>query len=88
MSMFWPGETRAAGVFDDAALLRAMTEVEIAWYRALHDVGLAPPISDEALRRLTSADDVAIICSRTTNARSRRRSARWLVWPISIDTPS
>jgi 3-carboxy-cis,cis-muconate cycloisomerase len=34
-----PGTHRAAGAFDDAALVRTMVQVEVAWLRALASVG-------------------------------------------------
>jgi len=34
-----PGAHRAAGAFDDAALVRTMVQVEVAWLRALASVG-------------------------------------------------
>jgi 3-carboxy-cis,cis-muconate cycloisomerase len=64
MSLFWPGDTRAAGVFDDAALLLAMTTVEVAWYQVLSEAGLAPPVPDEVLRQLTSTADLSTIAAQ------------------------
>jgi 3-carboxy-cis,cis-muconate cycloisomerase len=40
--LFWPGDERADGLLDDAALLGALVAVEQAWLDALLEAGLAP----------------------------------------------
>lgn len=39
--LFWPGDVRAGALFTDAALVAAMTRVEVAWLAALRDAGVA-----------------------------------------------
>lgn len=56
-SLFWPGDERAAGVFDDRALVDAMVRVEEAWLVALVGAGIAPP---GALVRLTAPDPATL----------------------------
>ncbi|GAA1907106.1 3-carboxy-cis,cis-muconate cycloisomerase [Nocardioides lentus] len=40
--LLWPGDERAAGVLDDAAVLAAMVAVEAAWLAGLVEAGVAP----------------------------------------------
>ncbi|PZF85614.1 adenylosuccinate lyase [Jiangella anatolica] len=44
-----PGALRADGLLDDAALVRAMLSVEVAWTRALHETGGATAAQAEAV---------------------------------------
>ena len=57
-----PGDERADGVFDDAALLAALVTVEEAWLRALAATGLAPSAA-RPLASLAGPDDVATLSS-------------------------
>ena len=50
-----PGLHRAAGVADDASLVTAMLRVEVAWLRALADVGAVDP--DDADTVAVAAED-------------------------------
>jgi 3-carboxy-cis,cis-muconate cycloisomerase len=58
--LFWPGEARAGALFDDDALLAAMTRVETAWLRVLHDAGVARDADPDVLAALPvqTPDDV------------------------------
>ena len=40
--LLWPGDERAGDLFSDAALLKAMVDVESAWLAALVSAGVAP----------------------------------------------
>ncbi|HET7398648.1 MAG TPA: lyase family protein [Intrasporangium sp.] len=53
--LLWPGLHRAGGLFDDAAMVAAMVDVEAAWLRALAGAGLAPPGAAEAVESLDLA---------------------------------
>ena len=56
-AMLWPGDARAGDVFTDAAVLRAMVEVEDAWLSALVALGVAPPEAAADLRVLVGPPD-------------------------------
>ncbi|WP_375001105.1 lyase family protein [Aeromicrobium sp. CTD01-1L150] len=56
--LFWPGDERADGLLDDAALLSAMVGVEQAWLEALAAEGVAPEAVVVDLSALVSAKDV------------------------------
>lgn len=57
MSVLWPGAHRVDGVCTDAAVVRAMCQVEDAWLRVLADTGVAPAHAPAA--GLAGPDDVA-----------------------------
>lgn len=66
--LFWPGDERADGLMDDAALLAAMVAVEQAWLDALVEAGIAPATAGGSeLARLVGNDDIAPL-SRTAAA--------------------
>jgi 3-carboxy-cis,cis-muconate cycloisomerase len=55
--LFWPGDERAAGEFDEGSFLRAMIEVEQSWLDALIEAGVAPEGARTDLHEIvTSAD--------------------------------
>ena len=56
--LFWPGDRRAGALFGDDALVAALTRVEVAWLRALRDVGLAPDADPDVLP-VIAADEIA-----------------------------
>lgn len=58
MSLLWPGDHRAGEVLTDAALLRALVEVERAWLRTLVETGVAPPAAAHDLTEVTGPDDL------------------------------
>ena len=62
--LFWPGDERAAGTFDQGSFLEAMVEVENTWFHALQRAGIAPYVDDEVLHGLISRQDVAEIATR------------------------
>ncbi|MGJ9422622.1 lyase family protein [Aeromicrobium sp. CF3.5] len=57
--LFWPGDHRAAGLLDDAALLAAMVRVEDAWLGALVSAGVAPSEAAASLSGLVGPSDLA-----------------------------
>lgn len=57
MSVLWPGTHRVDAVCTDAAVVRAMCQVEDAWLRVLADTGVAPAHVPAA--GLVGPDDVA-----------------------------
>lgn len=60
--LFWPGDERADGLMDEAALLAAMLEVEQAWLDALVETGVAPAAAGgSTLRGLVGDDDIALL---------------------------
>jgi 3-carboxy-cis,cis-muconate cycloisomerase len=54
--LFWPGDQRAGQLLTDAALVAAMTRVEVAWLRALHAAGVAPDVDPGAVGPVAVAD--------------------------------
>ncbi|GAB2480157.1 lyase family protein [Jatrophihabitans fulvus] len=59
MTLFWPGDHRAGGLFGDAALVGALLAVEAAWLDALVSSGVAPAGAADALFDLVEPADVA-----------------------------
>ncbi len=57
--LYWPGEYRADGLFDDAAFLVAMTAVESAWLSELVASGVAPADAEVRLAGLVGPADFA-----------------------------
>ena len=55
--LLWPGLHRAADIFDDAAVLRAIALVESEWARSLEEAGLAPVGTSSLLRTLGAGHD-------------------------------
>ena len=49
--LLWPGDERAGDLFSDAALLKAMVDVESAWLAALVSAGIAPSSAGARARR-------------------------------------
>ena len=60
--LFWPGDERADGLMDEAALLAAMLEVEQAWLDALVETGVAPAAAGgSTLRGLVGDGDITLL---------------------------
>ena len=59
--LFLPGEARAVGIFDGAALLRAMTAVETAWLQVLAAHGVTTADATVDLAPFVEAEDVAAV---------------------------
>jgi 3-carboxy-cis,cis-muconate cycloisomerase len=59
--LFWPGDERAATAFEPGTFLETMIEVEVAWFQALQQAGLAPEVAAEALDGLVTKGDLAEI---------------------------
>ncbi|WP_375478541.1 lyase family protein [uncultured Jatrophihabitans sp.] len=60
-SLLWPGDARAGELFDDAAVLAALTQVEDAWLTELIKAGIAPPSAAANLAAVVAADDAATV---------------------------
>ncbi|WP_375500654.1 lyase family protein [uncultured Jatrophihabitans sp.] len=58
-ALLWPGDHRAGALFDDAAVLAAMVQVERAWLQALVSLGVAPDKAADELDGLVGADDLS-----------------------------
>ncbi len=58
--LFWPGAARAAGITDDADLLRAMVTAESAWLRVLVHAGIAPAAAAEEVTGLVEDLDTVV----------------------------
>jgi 3-carboxy-cis,cis-muconate cycloisomerase len=90
--LLWPGDRRAGALLGDAALVDAMTRVEIAWLRALQRVGLAAEAATDAIGSVTAADlsddtdadgveaggNPVIPLVQALRARAPEGTARWL----------
>lgn len=57
-ALLWPGDHRAGERLSDAAVVRAMAEVETAWLAALAAAGVAPAEAAVDLTELVGAEDV------------------------------
>lgn len=66
--LLWPGQDRAEGVFDDAAVTAAMVRVETAWARALEGAALAEPGAADALMRFAAGPDDVTALAREAEA--------------------
>lgn len=89
--LFWPGDHRAAGLLDDAALLAAMVRVEGAWLEALVAVGVAPVEAAASLDDLVGTSDLTDVSAAAEasgnpvlavvaalRARTDGETARWV----------
>ena len=54
--LLWPGDERAGDLFSDAAMLKAMVDVEGAWLAALVSAGVAPSSAAAQLDGLVTSD--------------------------------
>lgn len=66
MSLLTPGAHRSAGALDDDALVAAMVAVEVAWLRALEEVGAAEP--GDADRLAAAEPDLTGLVAATEGA--------------------
>lgn len=57
-ALLWPGDHRAGERLSDAAVVRAMAEVETAWMAALAEAGVVPADAAVDLTDLVGAEDV------------------------------
>lgn len=57
-ALLWPGDHRAGQTLSDAAVVRAMVEVEAAWLRALIETGIAESDAVDQLDGLIDSSDV------------------------------
>ncbi|MCH1867906.1 lyase family protein [Nocardioides sp. CFH 31398] len=61
--LLWPGDHRADGLADDAAVLRGMVAVEDAWLAALVAHGVAPAEAAADLRGLVTPEDLPALAA-------------------------
>ncbi|MFN2561461.1 MAG: lyase family protein [Jatrophihabitans sp.] len=57
--LFWPGASRAGSLLTDESLVAAMTQVEVAWLRALRDAGAATDVEPDAVPVIAPAEIAA-----------------------------
>lgn len=62
-SLLWPGDHRAGERLSDAAVVRAMLEVETAWLAALAEAGAVPPGAATDLAGLVGPDDLPVLAA-------------------------